>query len=146
MPVRWSSTFEFLSIALKMKNAIKEMWISDDDLGVYSFDKHGWNRIELVATFLKVIASLIQEFNDVTSFVSQSSSPTISHVFSLYNLLIDNVDDFITALEAKNYDQNRTFIKAANACLHKLQKYYSKTDENALYVPAISNLLLIFSS
>jgi hypothetical protein len=59
MPVRWSSTFEFLSIALKMKNAIKEMWISDDDLGVYSFDKHGWNRIELVATFLKVIASLI---------------------------------------------------------------------------------------
>lgn len=66
--------------------------------------------------------------------MSQSKSPTMSHSFGLYNLLIDKVEDFIDA----NLDKP-IYYNAANAALFKLKDYYSKTDYNILYVPSISN-------
>lgn len=62
MPVRWNSTYEFLSTALKMKTAIKKFVVSDDDLQEYIIDNNGWDKIKIVADYLAVILLLTIDF------------------------------------------------------------------------------------
>jgi hypothetical protein len=129
MPTRWNSTYEFLSAGLKMKLAIKKICIEDKDLEQYDIDKAGWERIAGVSAFLK-------DFADVTSFMSKSTCNTFSHMYPLYNRLIDKVLRF--------QEENRTspaLLQASIHCLNKLKEYYGYTDANSLYVPAIGNLI-----
>ena len=71
---------------------------------------------------------------EVTKFMSQSKSSTISHSFALYNLMLDKVEKFIEC-------QRQSIVQrdAAEACLEKMKQYYALTDSNVLYVPSISN-------
>ena len=71
---------------------------------------------------------------EVTRFMSQSKSATISHSFALYNLILDKIEKFI------EFHPSQTQKYAATACLEKMKHYYSLTDLNELYVPSISNL------
>ena len=123
MPVRWNSTYEFLSTALKMKVPIQKLMIVDNDLSVYQVESSGWERIKLVSNFLK-------EMDDVTRFMSQSSCATFSHMYPLYNLLIDKVEVFIQR-------HKEHAARAAQACLFKLKEYYGLTDKSRLYMPGI---------
>jgi hypothetical protein len=127
MPTRWNSTYEFLSTGLKMKLAIQKMCIEDKDLEQYQIDKTGWERIAGVSSFLK-------EFADVTSFMSKSTCNTFSHMYPLYNRLIDKLQKY----RDQNKDQTKLFT-ASKQCLNKLMEYYGYTDANSLYVPAIGN-------
>lgn len=131
MPVRWNSTYDFLNTALKMKVSLQKLMIVDEDLSVYQIESTGWERIKLVAEFLK-------EFVDVTQFMSQSCCSTFSHAYPLYNLLIDKVEAFI-----QKHSNNTVLFNASNACLKKLKDYYSVTDESTMYMPAIGNCVLI---
>lgn len=129
MPVRWNSTYEFLSTALKMKVSLQKLMIVDEDLCVYQIESSGWERIKLVAEFLK-------EFVEVTQFMSQSCCSTFSHSYPLYNLLIDKVEAFI-----QKHPNNAVLFNASNASLKKLKDYYSATDESTMYMPAIGNCI-----
>jgi hypothetical protein len=62
MPVRWNSTYDFLETALKMKESIKQLVVQDEDLHLYQFSRGSWDKIELIANFLKVrIRNLLQD-------------------------------------------------------------------------------------
>ena len=62
MPVRWNSTYEFLATALKMKKSLQKLLIQDEDLSSYMIESTGWDRIKVVADFLKVINILTLVF------------------------------------------------------------------------------------
>jgi hypothetical protein len=66
----------------------------------------------------------------------QSNSPTLSHSFALYNLLLGTIE---TAIEECDVEKNRVFYNAAKACYEKLKEYYIKTDSNVLFVSSIGN-------
>lgn len=68
--------------------------------------------------------------------MSKSSSPTLSKVFPIFNLLIDNVEKFI---DQQNSNELGVLYNAGHACLDKLKKYYEKTDHCDLYPVATSN-------
>jgi hypothetical protein len=67
----------------------------------------------------------------------QSTNPTLSHTFALYNLLLDNVESTIAEFDN---DENRVLCNAAKACYEKLKEYYSKTDYNVLFVASVGNV------
>ncbi len=66
--------------------------------------------------------------------MSMSSSTTVSHVFPVFNHLIDKVEQFICT-----NDKTFTLYNAGLGCLEKLKEYYAKTDECDLYPIASSN-------
>ncbi|KAG0060386.1 hypothetical protein BGZ92_006721, partial [Podila epicladia] len=82
-------------------------------------------------TYLTKLSHLLKEFNTMTVAVSASVGfPTINRAMTVYNLLIDGLEDFI------DHETNDSLKEAATQGKKKLLQYYSRTDSTPVYAVA----------
>ena len=86
-----------------------------------------WHHIELITT-------LLGQFKDATSFLSQNEKPQIQHIWLMYDKLFDFLDNMTAELDEDLDNQDATewpdIVKtAAQRGRAKLSKYYAKTDD-----------------
>ncbi|KAI9238880.1 MAG: hypothetical protein BYD32DRAFT_435365 [Podila humilis] len=80
--------------------------------------------------YLDKLAKLLQQFNELTKKVSGSQYPTLNRAMSVYNKLIDQLEDVIA-------NEEDPVLKQATAQGRtKLLKYYVKMDSTPVYMVA----------
>lgn len=123
MKVRWNSTFRMIKRALELKNIYVSICNVEDDLAEYGLQESEWR-------YLDTLASLLENFDKLTTNVSATKSyPTIPKTIALYNILMDQIEDFVTKYD----DQYPDLCRGASTALTKLKKYYSRTDTTPIY-------------
>lgn len=83
---RWSSAYEMVERAIKIRKGLDEVAMAKD-LRHVELSNDEWDQIEEVMAFL-------QPFAEATNDMEGSSYPTLNMVLPLYNLLIDHVMDW----------------------------------------------------
>jgi hypothetical protein len=120
---RWNSTNAMIERAIKLKDAYQSMCRNEPPLEAYVLDEAEW-------AYLEKLHGVLAGFDKMTETVSGSFFPTLNRAMSVYNRLIDNLEDFIRDVDdpllKEAADQGRT----------KLLKYYSKTDSTPVYAVA----------
>jgi hypothetical protein len=107
-----------------LKDAYQSMCQNDPKLADYSLDEEEW-------IYLRKVHSLLAEFELMTKTVLASVGyPTLNRAMSVYNVLIDKLEDFM-----ENED-DPSLKNAATQGYNKLLKYYSKTDFTPVYAVA----------
>ena len=61
---------------------------------------------------------------------------TINKTIQLINVLYDTIEDFISNNECSDNRNTKSLVHASKIALCKLQKYYTKTDDNEIYACA----------
>lgn len=120
---RWNSTHEMLERAIELKAAYQSMCRSEPPLRSYELEEDDW-------IYLEKLVNLLERFNDLTKSVSGSLYPTINRAMTVYNKLIDRLDDVIAS------EDDLILVQAAIQGRTKLLKYYSKTDSTPVYAVA----------
>ncbi|RAR14477.1 AC transposase [Stemphylium lycopersici] len=110
---RWNSTYD--------------MYIDFRDIKKLQLSPTEWHHIELITT-------LLRQFKDATSFLSQNEKPQIQHIWLMYDRLFDFLDNMTAELDEDLDNQDATewpdIVKtAAQRGRAKLSKYYAKTDD-----------------
>jgi hypothetical protein len=122
--IRWNSTFIMLERAILLKDAYQSMCQNEQNLGAYSLEDEEW-------IYLERLLALLREFDHMTKMVSASVGfPTINRAMSVYNALIDTLEEFIEK------DDDPLLTHAAEQGKKKLVDYYSKTDSTPIYAVA----------
>jgi hypothetical protein len=106
--------------AIKLKDAYQSMCRSDIHLQAYVLDDDEW-------AYVKKLNGLLEGFETMTKCISGSFFPTLNRAMSVYNRLIDDLEDFI------EHEDDALLKQAANQGKIKLLKYYSKTDSTPIY-------------
>ena len=75
--------------AIILKDAYQSMCQSEPQLVAYVLDDSEW-------IYLEKLHSLLFEFGRLTQKVSGSLYPTLNRAMTVYNKLIDTLEDFIT--------------------------------------------------
>jgi len=70
---------------------------------------------------------IIKPFCIFTKVLSTTKTPTIHHIFSIYNTLFDKLDEAKIKLRNKRIAWKREVLSAVMAAEKKLTQYYSKT-------------------
>jgi hypothetical protein len=109
--------------AILLKDAYQSMCQNDPWLEAYVLDDSEWG-------YLGKLSSLLIQFETMTETVSGSFFPTLNRAMSVYNRLIDTLEDFIEK------EENPLLKQAAIQGRNKLLKYYSKTDLTPVYAVA----------
>lgn len=109
--------------AIKLKDAYQSMCRSDIHLQAYVLDDDEW-------AYVKKLNGLLEGFETMTKCISGSFFPTLNRAMSVYNRLIDDLEDFI------EHEDDALLKQAANQGKIKLLKYYSKTDSTPIYAVA----------
>jgi len=121
---RWSSTCTMLERAILLKAPYQSMCRQDPKLSRYVLADTEW-------VYLTKLHGLLDPFNSMTTTVSASVGyPTINRAMSVYNALIDALEEFI------EQEDDDTLKEAANEGKLKLLKYYTKTDSTPVYAVA----------
>jgi hypothetical protein len=113
-PTRWSSTYFFLKRSLKMRTALDEI-AKDQDLRKHKVQGNEWLILQEVFNFLKSFAL-------ITTYVEETSYPTLSLVVPMYNKLLNLLEDV-----TRDPSKHLLIRKGAAAGLDKLSYYYDKT-------------------
>ncbi|KAG0075100.1 hypothetical protein BGZ93_004320, partial [Podila epicladia] len=121
---RWNSTFAMVDQALTLRPAYQSMCQNEPMLAGYILEDDEW-------TYLTKLSHVLKEFNTMTVAVSASVGfPTINRAMTVYNLLIDGLEDFI------DHETNDSLKEAATQGKKKLLQYYSRTDSTPVYAVA----------
>jgi len=67
--------------------------------------------------------------------MSSAKYPLLSSVVPIYNYLIDELEEY-----CDNYDSSSEIVIAVKAGIDKLERYYAKTDDTAMYTVATGKL------
>lgn len=111
---RWSSTFLMLRRALAIRPGLDETTNHRDFIS-QDIGEDGWVKIKECVDFLEPFAS-------VTKHVEGFKYPTLCSVISLYNKLLDVLEDW-----SNKGTHSQISKDAAFAALSKITKYYEKT-------------------
>ena len=103
--------------------AIEYLTISSQELKNYIFTDNDWVIFEQTKNFLEL-------FQETITIVSASTYPTLLITVSLYNILIDHLEDI---KDRNNIDSN--IQEVAKICREKILEYYNKT--NKTYMLAV---------
>ena len=109
--------------AIQLKDTYQSMCRNEPQLGAYVLDDSEW-------VYLGKLNSLLIQFETMTDVVSGSFFPTLNRAMSVYNRLIDTLEDFIEK------EDDPLLKQAAIQGRNKLLKYYSKTDSTYVYAVA----------
>ena len=121
---RWNSTSEMLGRAIHLKDAYQSMCQNEPTLMEYALEAEEWS-------YLEKLHQLLGQFVDMTKIVSSSVGyPTINRAMSVYNAMIDTLEEFI------EQETDLSLKEAAILGKQKLLKYYSKTDSTPVYAVA----------
>ncbi|KFH70213.1 hypothetical protein MVEG_03064 [Podila verticillata NRRL 6337] len=121
---RWNSTFTMVDRAIILKDAYQSMCQNEPKLGAYALEDDEW-------TYLEKLRCLLSQFETMTKTVSSSVGyPTINRAMSVYNAMIDTLEEFI------EQETNPSLLRAAIQGKQKLLDYYSKTDSTPVYAVA----------
>ncbi|KAG0354264.1 hypothetical protein BGX24_006991, partial [Mortierella sp. AD032] len=98
--------------AIVVKDAYQSMCQNKIKLAEYALEEDEW-------LYLEKLRVLLEEFVTMTKIVSSSISyPTINRAMSVYNALIDRLEEFIEK------ETDPSLLKAATNGKQKLQDYY----------------------
>lgn len=119
---RWNSTFAMIQRAIKCRAALDAMAESD------AMEKYS---LELTATqwrLMEEIAKVLHVFDTATLEMSKAESPTLPHVIPTYNLIMDEIEDYLA-----NEDEERpeACVSAMTAAFVKICEYYKKQEHRA---------------
>ena len=84
---------------------------------------------------------ITQPFFEFTTELSKTKDATTHHVFKIYNLLFEHLEESISQLAKKRVPWKKTMLRALEAALEKLRRYYSATDSIKDDLYAISTML-----
>ncbi|KAF9371838.1 hypothetical protein CPC16_002815, partial [Podila verticillata] len=119
----WNSTYAMIEWAIHLRNAYQSMCRNEVALKPYELEDDKW-------IYLDKLAKLLQQFNELTKKVSGSQYPTLNRAMSVYNKLIDQLEDVIA-------NEEDPVLKQATAQGRtKLLKYYVKMDSTPVYMVA----------
>ena len=110
VPTRWNSTLDMLERALKLKSCLNEFFDT-------KFSENDWIFFERICEFLS-------PFKECTLLVNAQSTVTLSLVVTLYNRLLDHVQN-----ELEHIDEIDPMFHAFTACFQKLEHYYNVSSE-----------------
>jgi hypothetical protein len=132
-----------LNRAIQMKSGYMAYCNTDDLMNPYKLKDYEWY-------YLEKLMNLLERFDHWTKKISASTSYA-----TIYNKLIDNVEDFINANniddedhqnddipntdpnERQQYDELlKNLVSALRTTKEKINKYYSKTDSTNIYAVA----------
>jgi hypothetical protein len=116
---RWNSTYDMLSVAIRLKPALNSLLSSQTDLQKHMLSQDEWDLFDDIIEFLTI-------FKDLTTKMSQNA-PTVSWIIPLFNILFDHVEDIADGNDHSEFVQN-----AATQARHKLQEYYTKTNTTTM--------------
>ncbi|KAG9319109.1 hypothetical protein KVV02_004693, partial [Mortierella alpina] len=117
---RWNSTYAMVERAIHLRNAYQSMCRNEVALKPYELQDDEWE-------YLDKLAKLLQQFDELTKKVSGSQYPTLNRAMSVYNKLIDQLEDVIAN------EEDPVLKQAAAQGRSKLLKYYAKTDCTPVY-------------
>ncbi|GBB87371.1 hypothetical protein RclHR1_13820001 [Rhizophagus clarus] len=120
----WNSTFDMLSHAFMMREAIDAMVNSDKDLRNFEITDDEWDKINEIISVLKI-------FVQTTKILSTAKYPMLSSSIPIYNYLMDRLEAY-----CENFDSSNDIVIAVKAGLKKLEFYYEKSDETTMYTIA----------
>ncbi|KAF9201539.1 hypothetical protein BGZ59_002653 [Podila verticillata] len=110
--------------AIILKDAYQSMCQNEPKLEAYALEDDEW-------TYLEKLRCLLSQFETMTKTVSSSVGyPTINRAMSVYNAMIDTLEEFI------EQETNPSLLRAAIQGKQKLLDYYSKTDSTPVYAVA----------
>ncbi|CAG8796190.1 12516_t:CDS:2, partial [Dentiscutata erythropus] len=121
---RWNSTYEMLVRALEMHEAINAITYLDKDLQSLQLDIDEWDKIREVVIILEI-------FVRTTKMIESAKYPMLASIIPIYNYLIDEL-----IKHRNNLNHSYEIITAVNAGLIKLESYYSRTNNTAIYIIA----------
>ena len=118
---RWGSTFAMLQRAIQCKSAQYQVLL-DDDLTEFVLKEVEWRSL----TSLK---DLLSDFDTLTTKVCASKTyPTITTTITVYNRLMEIIEDYIK----NNENCHPDIYCGAKAAYEKLGKYYAATDNSPI--------------
>lgn len=121
---RWNSTFAMVARAIILKDAYQSMCQNEALLVAYILRDEEW-------IYLEKIQMLLGQFVTMTTIVSSSVGyPTINRAMSVYNAMIDHLEEFIEK------EKDPLLNRACKQGIQKLLQYYSKTDSTPVYAVA----------
>ena len=122
---RWNSTYAMIHRALKCRAALDAMAASDV-MEKYSleFTDNQWRLMQEIANVLEV-------FDTATKEMSKADSPTLPHVIPTYNLIIDEIEDYI---DKEDTTCPPVCVAAMQAALNKITEYYQRQEHRAYAV------------
>jgi len=109
--------------AIHLRSAYQSMCRIEVALTPFVLDDEEWS-------YLGKLASLLQQFEELTRQISGSKYPTLNRAMTVYNKLIDQLEDVIAN------EDNPALKRAAEQGRTKLLKYYAKTDSTPVYAVA----------
>ncbi|KAI9556097.1 hypothetical protein GHT06_018669 [Daphnia sinensis] len=115
---RWSSSFEMIERALKIKTALDSLTNSERDLRRLELEDEEW-------TLLIEIQSFLKPFAEITRVAEGSTFPTLVFAVPLYNSLMIVLDGYEE--EKDDFVHDFLIIDAARSANLKLKAYYNKT-------------------
>lgn len=110
--------------AIDLKDAYQSICQNEPTLAAYTLEEDEWS-------YLERLRVLLSQFVTMTKTVSSSVGyPTINRAMSVYNTMIDTLEEFI------EQEADPSLKQAAIHGKQKLLDYYSKTDSTPLYAVA----------
>jgi hypothetical protein len=82
-----------------------------------------------------------QPFFEFTTELSKTKDVTAHHIYKIYNLLFEHLEESISQLAKKRVLWKKTMLQALEAALQKLRRYYPATDTIKYDLYAISTML-----
>ncbi|KAF9301744.1 hypothetical protein BGZ91_009508, partial [Linnemannia elongata] len=121
---RWNSKFSMVDRAIDLKDAYQSICQNEPTLAAYTLEEDEWS-------YLERLRVLLSQFVTMTKTVSSSVGyPTINRAMSVYNTMIDMLEEFI------EQEADPSLKQAAIHGKQKLLGYYSKTDSTPVYAVA----------
>jgi hypothetical protein len=93
-----------------------------------------WKQVEY-------LIDIVKPFNFFTTNIGQTRTPTVGHVFNVYDQLFDHLQSIQNRLQQKQHSWVKPIICAVEAAQEKLDKYYRKIYSNLGSLYGIATLL-----
>lgn len=116
---RWDSTCFMLIRALTLQESIED-FIETHGPDWLALTKPEWQQI-------KYLVDLVRPFCNFTQVISRSTTPTIHHVFVIYNTLLEHLEKSEAKLMRKRKPWKVFLREGLRGAQLKLKEYYSET-------------------
>lgn len=120
---RWHSTFHMLDVGLKLKPALRLLWISFKELTKFQLSEDEWLLLEQIHKFLRNVKI-------VSDIIAGEKYPTLPLVIVAFNVLVSKIENIIFSLDAPE-ERNKIdeiLLMSYQAGRDKMLKHYRLTN------------------
>ncbi|CAG9822148.1 unnamed protein product [Phaedon cochleariae] len=120
---RWNSTYDMISLGIKLKDALNSLCDHNDKLKENKIKGHEWELLDVIQKYLK-------PFKSLSTLLCGEKYPTLPLVIVGFNILIDKIEKLIIELDCKEErtHMDEKIILAFKTGRDKMLKHYYKTN------------------